>query len=100
MFPPDSCVFPEYHLSMSLPFRLVFFPAPVGGHDLAVQDQVGQPLPTARSRASCSPGAFAASTSMTSSLYRYAVDCEIPNPAQPRDIARSRNHASANSACF
>ena len=46
----------------------------------------------ARSRASCKSGAQAAGTSMTSSRYRYAVDCGSPNPAPSRRLSPlSRN---------
>ena len=52
-------------------------------------------------QASLSVGAFAASTPVTSSLYRYAVAREIPNPALSwRMSGWSRNHAKAASACF
>ena len=41
MFPPKSFFFPEYHKSISFPFRLRrFLMAPVGADDLAVQDHV------------------------------------------------------------
>ena len=55
------------------PVDLLAFPAdglllqPVGNDDLAVQDQVGQPLIPGRSRASCRAGARAATTVMASS---------------------------------
>ena len=75
--------------------------AAVGGDERAVQDEVGKPLLTAFSRASRSVGAFAASTSTASSLYRYAVAWEIPKPRPSRGMSgRSRNHASVKTACF
>jgi hypothetical protein len=46
MFPPKSFFFPEYHRSISRPFRLTVFAwhRPVGGDDLPVQDHVRRPL--------------------------------------------------------
>ena len=68
--PACWCAFPEYQASISLPFRLVFCRAPVGGDQRAVQDQVRKSLLNGPVQGFASAGAFAASTLMASSLYR------------------------------
>ena len=74
--------------------------ASVGGDQRAVQDQVGKPLLSRLVQGLVSVGAFAASTSTASSLYRYAVACEIePRPSR-RMSGRSRNQARVKTACF
>ena len=72
-----------------------------GNHDeLAARIRYGSPGALALSSASRRSGARAASTSMASPRYRYAVAWEIPKPRPSRATsARSRNHARAKMAC-
>jgi hypothetical protein len=77
-----------------------FLPAPVSGHDLAVQDQVRRAVGQGALQLPGQAGARAASTSITSSRYRQAVDWDSPNPAPSRGMSPlSRNQASPDSAC-
>src|ERR1700757_4935773 len=81
MFPPKSFVFPEYHRSMSRPFRLTVFSRQRSEATiLPSRITYGVPSATARSSASSRPGASADTTSVTSAKYRYDVACDRPNP--------------------
>jgi hypothetical protein len=63
MFPPKSFVFPEYHKSISRPFRLTVFSWQRSAATiLPSRITYGVPSATARSSASSRPGASAATT--------------------------------------
>ena len=82
------CAFPEYHLSISVPFLLVFL-SEQRSEAMRVPSRIryGSPCSATFSRVSCRVGASALRTSTPSSLYRWAVACEIPKP-WPRREAR------------
>jgi hypothetical protein len=87
MFPPKSWVFPGYHKSMTSPLRLTVFSRHRSvSTTLPSRIRYGTPSARTRSSASCKPGARAATTSITSSRYRYAVDCGSPKPAPSRGM--------------
>jgi hypothetical protein len=101
MFPPKSFFFPEYHRSMSRPFRLTVFSRHRSEATiLPSRITYGVPSATARSRASARPGASAAITAVPSATLQYDVACDSPNPAPSRGMSvLSRYHARTNSAC-
>ena len=79
---------PAYHKSIVFPLRLVVFSRHLSvSTTLPSRIRYGVPSARARSRAPARPGARAASTSITSSRYRYAVDCASPKPRPSRGMS-------------